>query len=64
MTNKGSNERRNAYEPKDLNCSYLAYYQTSVRLVTKRTLFITKENNPCPQQKKLTSRQKRRRLNR
>jgi len=39
VASDGSNERRNAYKPKDLNCSYITYYQPSVRLVRNRTPF-------------------------
>jgi hypothetical protein len=46
MASKGSNERRNDDEPKDLTCLYIAWYQRSVRLVTNRTLIIQhKEKN-------------------
>ncbi len=39
VASERSNERSNAYKPKDLNCSYITYYQPSVRLVRNRTPF-------------------------
>ena len=43
MLGKGSNERGNAYKPKDLNCSCIIYYHPLVHLITDRTLFMTRE---------------------